>query len=219
MGRQLAGKLRLRVGLCLVLFKDESLCSDGNEPVESKTSVKGNFGPSAFLFLPGWFHFPSWFISLISQPDPMTGDFYYAFTNPTRRPFCSFFLPKPAIFFLLCNCWVANWLYYNSSMLTNLTWTCRAVQVFFSSFMVYFLANDQTVYSKFLKTLIQHLFNPHLLSKNHVPDTGAWHPNSTTPRPLSRRPLSHFPELIDVKFFNLPPYTPNFKRQTFHHYL
>ena len=49
MGRQLAGKLRLRVGLCLVLFKDESLCSDGNEPVESETSVKGNFGPSAFL--------------------------------------------------------------------------------------------------------------------------------------------------------------------------
>ena len=99
MGRQLAGKLRLRVGLCLVLFKDESLCSDRNEPVESETSVKGNFGPSAFLFLPGWFHFPSWFISLISQPGPMTGDFYYAFTNPYKASLL-FLLPSQACHFL-----------------------------------------------------------------------------------------------------------------------
>lgn len=84
---------------CLVWFEDESLCSDGNEPVESETSVKGNFGPLAFLFLPGWFHFPSWFISLISQPGPMTGDFYYAFTNPYKASLL-FLLPSQACHFL-----------------------------------------------------------------------------------------------------------------------
>lgn len=49
----------------------------------------------------------------------MTGDFYYAFTNPYKASLCYFFLPKTAIFFLY-NCWVASWLHYNSSMLTNL---------------------------------------------------------------------------------------------------
>lgn len=81
-------------------FEDESLCSDGNEPVDSETSVKGTLGPQPFSSSQaGFISLLPWFISLISQPGPMTGDFYYAFTNLQGIPFVTSSFPRPPFSF------------------------------------------------------------------------------------------------------------------------
>ena len=103
MGREPTGELRLRVGLCFVWFKVER--NNGKfvrwwEWASRETSMEGNFSPSTFLFLPAWFHFPPCFISLVSQPGPMTGYFYYAFTNPLQCiPFVTPSFPSPPFSF------------------------------------------------------------------------------------------------------------------------